>query len=208
MAVTNRSSAAPRKEVTANVSDRVQVRLYHNRRRYVKVIPLGSNCRKKWWICETRNGKEWVQRCLQQLVTLTNAARQVLDPKMVPKTITLHKFRTQKDIDKWVHGSDASTGGFSTSHFDLSMDGRGARFHGNMSLRVKPEFEGMYRGGYAGVKTRVSIMILFYSSTFIDICDRQDKVFLERSTIIYPCTTISAFECELDRPQIFVKAGI
>jgi hypothetical protein len=29
-----------------------------------------------------------------------------------------------------------------------------------MSLRVKPEYEGMYRGGYAGIKTRVSVSII------------------------------------------------
>jgi NADH dehydrogenase [ubiquinone] 1 alpha subcomplex assembly factor 1 len=70
--------------------------------------------------------------------------------------MTLHKFREQEDVDRWTHGSDASNGGFSTSNFDLSIDGVGARFYGNMSLRVKPEYEGMYRGGFAGIKTKVS----------------------------------------------------
>ena len=75
---------------------------------------------------------------------------------MVQKHMTLHKFRRQEDIDRWTHGSDASNGGLSTSNLELAMDGVGARFHGNMSLRVKPEYEGMYRGGFAGIKTRVS----------------------------------------------------
>lgn len=75
---------------------------------------------------------------------------------MGQKSLTLHKFRTQRDVDQWVHGSDASNGGLSTSNFELCSDGQGARFHGKMSLEVKPEFEGMYRGGFAGIKTRVS----------------------------------------------------
>jgi NADH dehydrogenase [ubiquinone] 1 alpha subcomplex assembly factor 1 len=75
---------------------------------------------------------------------------------MTPKTKTLYKFQDQGDVDKWVHGSDASSGGLSTSNFDLTFDGQGARFHGNLSLRVKPEYEGIYRGGFAGIKTRVS----------------------------------------------------
>lgn len=80
----------------------------------------------------------------------------------MPKVVSLHKFKDEKDIERWVHGSDATSGGFSTSNFEPSMDGRGARFHGNISLRVKPEYEGMYRGGYAGIRTRVRVS--FYSS--------------------------------------------
>ncbi|PVG04109.1 NADH:ubiquinone oxidoreductase complex I intermediate-associated protein 30 [Serendipita vermifera] len=71
---------------------------------------------------------------------------------MTPKTKTLYKFQDQADVDKWVHGSDAASGGLSTSNFDLAFDG--ARFHGNLSLRVKPEYEGIYRGGFAGIRTR------------------------------------------------------
>jgi len=74
--------------------------------------------------------------------------------------MTLHKFRKQEDVDAWACGSDASNGGLSTSNFELSLDGVGARFHGNMSLKVKPEYEGMYRGGFSGIKTKVSRMLV------------------------------------------------
>ncbi|KAG8777249.1 hypothetical protein FRB91_009580 [Serendipita sp. 411] len=85
--------------------------------------------------------------------------RQVLDPGSVPKTKLLHRFRHGQDVDNWVHGSDASYGGLSTSHLDLAFDGRGMRLHGNLTLKVKAEVEGMYRGGFVGIKSRPKLSL-------------------------------------------------
>ncbi|CCA70784.1 related to complex I intermediate-associated protein CIA30 precursor, mitochondrial [Serendipita indica DSM 11827] len=83
-----------------------------------------------------------------------NKTRQVLDPTAIQKTKLLHRFRSEKDVEKWTHGSDESFGGLSTSKLELAMDGRGMRFHGDLRLGVKPEYEGIFRGGFAGIKTR------------------------------------------------------
>ena len=92
--------------------------------------------------------------------------------------LTLFTLNTPEAIKDYAYGSDADVGGTSTVFFDFDDDpthkpppgpgpGPGpsgdkfknklgaARFHGHMSLAVRPGYEEHIRGGYAGFRNKV-----------------------------------------------------
>jgi NADH dehydrogenase [ubiquinone] 1 alpha subcomplex assembly factor 1 len=92
--------------------------------------------------------------------------------------LTLFTLNTPEAIKDYAYGSDADVGGTSTVLFDFDDDPahkpppppRGgdknknknkpavlgaARFHGHMSLAVRPGYEDRIRGGYAGFRNKV-----------------------------------------------------
>lgn len=84
------------------------------------------------------------------------------DATLKPRTI--FSFNTPDDIKTFATGCDADIGGLSTTNFDLDTrpeinkplgkESTG-RFHGRMSLGVKPGMEGKIRAGYAGFRNKV-----------------------------------------------------
>lgn len=84
------------------------------------------------------------------------------DPTL--KQRTMFSFNTPDDIKTFATGCDADIGGLSTTNFDLDTRpeinkplGKEAtgRFHGRMSLGVKPGMESKIRAGYAGFRNKV-----------------------------------------------------
>lgn len=86
--------------------------------------------------------------------------------------LTLFTLNTPEAIKDYAYGCDADVGGTSTVFFDFDDDpahkpppgtARGgdksklgaARFHGHMSLAVRPGYEDRIRGGYAGFRNKV-----------------------------------------------------
>jgi NADH dehydrogenase [ubiquinone] 1 alpha subcomplex assembly factor 1 len=95
--------------------------------------------------------------------------------------LTLFELNTPEAIKEYAYGCDADVGGTSTVFFDFDddpvhkppagpgpgpgpPDGGGqnknnklgaARFHGHMSLAVRPGYEDGIRGGYAGFRNKV-----------------------------------------------------
>ena len=99
--------------------------------------------------------------------------------------VTLFAFNSPEAVKDYALGCDADVGGTSTAHLDFDDDParlppsrnttatgigtdtdaagtsstgkRGAaRFHGHMSLAVRPGYEQRVRGGYAGFRNKVS----------------------------------------------------
>ena len=102
------------------------------------------------------------------------------EPSRAP--LTLFALNTPEAIKDYAYGSDADVGGTSTVLFDFDDDpshrpptGGGthtrpggdknnkksklgaARFHGHMSLAVRPGYEDSIRGGYAGFRNKVRL---------------------------------------------------
>jgi NADH dehydrogenase [ubiquinone] 1 alpha subcomplex assembly factor 1 len=86
--------------------------------------------------------------------------------------LALFALNTPEAIKEYAYGCDADVGGTSTVHFDFDDDpahmppvgkGKGklgvARFHGHMSLAVRPGYEQTIRGGYAGFRNKVGICL-------------------------------------------------
>jgi NADH dehydrogenase [ubiquinone] 1 alpha subcomplex assembly factor 1 len=85
--------------------------------------------------------------------------------------LTLFSLNTPEAIKDYAYGCDADVGGTSTVHFDFNDDPAhkppnsnpnmannklgAARFHGHMSLAVRPGYEESIRGGYAGFRNKV-----------------------------------------------------
>jgi NADH dehydrogenase [ubiquinone] 1 alpha subcomplex assembly factor 1 len=86
--------------------------------------------------------------------------------------LTLFTLNTPEAIREYAYGCDADVGGTSTVHFDFDDDPEhkppplagsdknknklgAARFHGHMSLAVRPGYEESIRGGYAGFRNKV-----------------------------------------------------
>ena len=104
------------------------------------------------------------------------------EPSRAP--LTLFALNTPEAIKDYAYGCDADVGGTSTVSFDFDDDpahrppppsaGGGlvrgdsdttnttklgaARFHGNMSLAVRPGYEERIRGGYAGFRNKVRFL--------------------------------------------------
>ncbi|KAI0297252.1 complex I intermediate-associated protein CIA30 [Multifurca ochricompacta] len=76
--------------------------------------------------------------------------------------LTLNTLNTPEAIKEYALGCDADVGGTSTVNFDFDDDPirappgkRGAaRFHGFMSLTVRPGYEDRIRGGYVGFRNK------------------------------------------------------
>ena len=97
------------------------------------------------------------------------------EPSRAP--LTLFALNTPESIKDYAYGSDADVGGTSTVFFDFNDDpahkpppsapgpGRdikklgAARFHGHMSLAVRPGYEDRIRGGYAGFRNKVRLWV-------------------------------------------------
>ena len=77
--------------------------------------------------------------------------------------LTLFTLNTPEAIKEYAYGCDADVGGTSTVFFDFDDDPAhkppnklgAARFHGHMSLAVRPGYEESIRGGYAGFRNKV-----------------------------------------------------
>jgi NADH dehydrogenase [ubiquinone] 1 alpha subcomplex assembly factor 1 len=90
--------------------------------------------------------------------------------------LTLFTLNTPEAIKEYAYGCDADVGGTSTVHFDFDDEPEhkppplagsdknknknknklgAARFHGHMSLAVRPGYEESIRGGYAGFRNKV-----------------------------------------------------
>ena len=90
--------------------------------------------------------------------------------------LTLFSLNTPEAIKDYAYGCDADVGGTSTVFFDFDDDPAhkpppspapsgdknkaenklgAARFHGHMSLAVRPGYEERIRGGYAGFRNKV-----------------------------------------------------
>lgn len=86
--------------------------------------------------------------------------------------LTLFTLNTPEAIKDYAYGCDADVGGTSTVFFDFDDDPAhkppppssgdktknklgAARFHGHMSLAVRPGYEDSIRGGYAGFRNKV-----------------------------------------------------
>lgn len=85
--------------------------------------------------------------------------------------LTLFALNTPEAIKDYAYGCDADVGGTSTVFFDFDDDPAHrppprhgdknkpvlgtARFHGHMSLAVRPGYEDRVRGGYAGFRNKV-----------------------------------------------------
>jgi len=77
-----------------------------------------------------------------------------IHPDTGPKT--LWSFDGENSLHNYALGCDSDIGGTSTTNFTMGEDGK-PRFWGDMRLAVKPELQGRIRGGYAGVRSRVSV---------------------------------------------------
>jgi NADH dehydrogenase [ubiquinone] 1 alpha subcomplex assembly factor 1 len=88
------------------------------------------------------------------------------EPSRAP--LTLFALNTPEAIKDYAYGCDADVGGTSTAFFDFDDDPAhkppreknklplgAARFHGHMSLAVRPGYEDRVRGGYAGFRNKV-----------------------------------------------------
>ncbi|KAH9953017.1 complex I intermediate-associated protein CIA30 [Lactifluus volemus] len=67
--------------------------------------------------------------------------------------LTLFTLTTPEVIKEYAYGCDADVGGTSSVHFDFDHD-PAPRFHGVMSLAVRPGYEEQIRGGYAGFRNK------------------------------------------------------
>ena len=74
----------------------------------------------------------------------------------------LYAFNTPMETGEAVTGCDADIGGMSSVHFTLDTSSESerigrptAKFHGHLSLDVRPEMRGRINSGYAGFKTPV-----------------------------------------------------
>jgi NADH dehydrogenase [ubiquinone] 1 alpha subcomplex assembly factor 1 len=99
------------------------------------------------------------------------------EPSRAP--LTLFALNTPEAIKDYAYGSDADVGGTSTVFFDFDHDSPAhkpplpprpngdknklgaARFHGHMSLAVRPGYEDRVRGGYAGFRNKVRFRVPF-----------------------------------------------
>ena len=96
------------------------------------------------------------------------------EPSRAP--LTLFALNTPESIKDYAYGSDADVGGTSTVFFDFDDDPAhkppsppangdknknlgAARFHGHMSLAVRPGYEDRIRGGYAGFRNKVRLWV-------------------------------------------------
>jgi NADH dehydrogenase [ubiquinone] 1 alpha subcomplex assembly factor 1 len=78
--------------------------------------------------------------------------------------LTLFTLNSPDAIKEYAIGCDADVGGTSTAFFDYDADpahappGKpgAARFHGVMRLAVRPGYEQLIRGGYAGFRNKVA----------------------------------------------------
>jgi NADH dehydrogenase [ubiquinone] 1 alpha subcomplex assembly factor 1 len=96
------------------------------------------------------------------------------EPSRAP--LTLFALNTPEAIKDYAYGCDADVGGTSTVFFDFQhkpspppppgSSGKNklplgaARFHGHMSLAVRPGHEDRIRGGYAGFRNKVRCVAL------------------------------------------------
>jgi NADH dehydrogenase [ubiquinone] 1 alpha subcomplex assembly factor 1 len=97
--------------------------------------------------------------------------------------LTLFTLNTPEAIKDYAYGCDADVGGTSTVFFDFDDDPAhkpppspsgdknknknkkgAARFHGHMSLAVRPGYEDSIRGGYAGFRNKVRWVLVAPSS--------------------------------------------
>lgn len=76
------------------------------------------------------------------------------------KPITLYTFNSHQDLSQFAKGCDADIGGTSTVNFTLEQPSPAekpfAQLWGNMRLDVRPDVQGLVRGGYAGFWSKVS----------------------------------------------------
>lgn len=81
-----------------------------------------------------------------------------LAPSRAPRTI--FSFHDRQSIGDWKMGCDYDIGGTSTVNFDLDESRQPATgvFWGQMSLALRPGFQGKARGGYAAIQNKVCIM--------------------------------------------------
>jgi len=89
------------------------------------------------------------------------------EPSRLPRT--LFTFHSQADIEQFATGCDADIGGTSTVNLDLDESNQRnasigttatAKFWGDMRLGVKAGLEGKLRGGYAGFRNKVSVVLI------------------------------------------------
>lgn len=89
------------------------------------------------------------------------------EPSRLPRT--LFTFHSQADIEQFATGCDADIGGTSTVNLDLDESSQRnasigttatAKFWGDMRLGVKAGLEGKLRGGYAGFRNKVSVVLI------------------------------------------------
>lgn len=107
------------------------------------------------------------------------------EPSRAP--LTLFALNTPEAIKDYAYGSDADVGGTSTVFFDFDDDPAhkpppppppapngaknnsklgAARFHGHMSLAVRPGYEDSIRGGYAGFRNKVRFFFFGFLPAF------------------------------------------
>lgn len=76
--------------------------------------------------------------------------------------MSLLSFKTRADLQNYSLGVDSDIGGTSTAHLDFvpnpsDPNGHGhARFWGDMRLGVRSDLRGKVRGGYAGLRSKVT----------------------------------------------------
>lgn len=77
------------------------------------------------------------------------------------KPITLFTLNSHEDLSQFSKGCDADIGGTSTVNLALEQlspaEKPFAKFWGEMHLGVRPEVQGLVRGGYAGFWSKVSM---------------------------------------------------
>ena len=78
------------------------------------------------------------------------------------KPITLFTFNSHEDLSQFSKGCDADVGGTSNVNFTLEQSSPKerpfAQLWGDMRLDVRPDVQGLVRGGYAGFWSKVSSM--------------------------------------------------
>lgn len=80
------------------------------------------------------------------------------------KPITLFTFNSSEDLSRFSKGCDADIGGTSSVNLTFEQppptEKPYARFWGDMRLAVRPEVQGLARGGYAGFWSKVAFAFI------------------------------------------------
>lgn len=118
------------------------------------------------------------------------------------KPITLFTFNSHQDLSQFSKGCDADIGGTSTVNFTLEQPSPTetpfAQLWGEMRLGLRPDAQGLVRGGYAGFWSKVSphlVAARLGKSASDRVLDPSvARACLETSRTISPTINISLYE--------------